>query len=65
MSFANQALGAEWMARNGPSLEKRVYPIPEDIDREIARIKLHAMGVRIDTLTPAQEKYLASWEEGT
>ena len=65
MSFANQALGAEWMARNGPSLEKRVYPIPEDIDREIARIKLHAMGVRIDTLTPEQEKYLASWEEGT
>ncbi len=65
MSFANQALGAEWMARNGPSLEKRVYPIPEDIDKEIARLKLHAMGVRIDTLTPAQEKYLASWEEGT
>ena len=65
MSFANQALGAEWMARNGPSLEKRVYPIPEDIDKEIARLKLHAMGVRIDQLTPAQEKYLASWEEGT
>jgi adenosylhomocysteinase len=65
MSFANQALGAEWMARNGPSLEKRVYPIPEDIDKEIARLKLHAMGVRIDTLTPEQEKYLASWEEGT
>jgi adenosylhomocysteinase len=65
MSFANQALGAEWMARNGPSLEKRVYPIPEQIDREIARLKLHAMGVRIDTLTAEQEKYLASWEEGT
>ncbi len=65
MSFANQALGAEWMARNGPSLEKRVYPIPEDIDREIARLKLHAMGVQIDRLTPEQEKYLTSWEEGT
>ena len=65
MSFANQALGAEWMAQNGPSLEKRVYPIPQDIDREIARLKLKAMGVQIDTLTPEQEKYLSSWEEGT
>jgi adenosylhomocysteinase len=65
MSFANQALGAEWMAQNGPSLEKRVYPIPQDIDREIARLKLKAMGVQIDTLTPEQEKYLLSWEEGT
>jgi adenosylhomocysteinase len=65
MSFANQALGAEWMAHNGPSLEKRVYNIPEDIDREIARLKLDAMGVEIDTLTAEQAKYLASWEEGT
>jgi adenosylhomocysteinase len=65
MSFANQALGAEWMARNGPSLEKRVYNIPEDIDKEIARLKLNAMGVEIDTLTTEQAKYLASWEEGT
>ena len=65
MSFANQALGAEWMARNGPSLEKRVYAIPEDIDKEIARLKLKAMGVEIDTLTAEQAKYLASWEEGT
>src|SRR5512137_6319 len=65
MSFANQALGAEWMARNGPSLEKRVYDIPQDIDKEIARLKLKAMGVQIDTLTPEQEKYLLSWEEGT
>jgi len=65
MSFANQALGAEWMARNGPSLEKRVYNIPEDIDKEIARLKLNAMGVEIDTLTAEQAKYLASWEEGT
>ena len=65
MSFANQALGAEWMSKNGSSLEKRVYPVPVEIDQEIARIKLHAMGVEIDALTPAQEKYLASWEEGT
>ncbi len=65
MSFANQALGAEWMSLNGSSLEKRVYPIPPEIDREIARLKLHAMGVQIDMLTPEQEKYLSSWEEGT
>ena len=65
MSFANQTLGAEWMAKNGPSLEKRVYSIPTDIDQEIARLKLKAMGVDIDVLTPEQEKYLASWEEGT
>lgn len=65
MSFANQALGSEWMARNSASLEKRVYPVPEDIDQEIARLKLQAMGVQIDVLTPEQEKYLASWEEGT
>ena len=65
MSFANQALGAEWMVHNGPSLEKRVYAIPEDIDKEIARLKLNAMGVEIDTLTTEQAKYLASWEEGT
>jgi adenosylhomocysteinase len=65
MSFANQALGAEWMMQNASSLDKRVYPIPTDIDQEIARLKLKAMGVEIDTLTPAQEKYLLSWEEGT
>lgn len=65
MSFANQTLGTEWMARHGSSLEKRVYPIPEDIDKEIARLKLQAMGVQIDVLTPEQEKYLTSWEQGT
>jgi adenosylhomocysteinase len=65
MSFANQALGAEWMSKNGSLLEKRVYPVPVEIDKEIARLKLHAMGVEIDSLTPAQERYLASWEEGT
>jgi len=65
MSFANQALGAEWISKNGPSLDKRVYPVPAEIDQAIARLKLNAMGIEIDTLTPEQEKYLASWEEGT
>lgn len=65
MSFANQALGAVYMLRNADKLEKKVYVIPEEVDQEIARLKLEAMGVRIDMLTPEQEKYLASWEEGT
>jgi adenosylhomocysteinase len=65
MSFANQALSAEYMLTHADELEKTVYPVPEDIDQEIARIKLQAMGVEIDVLTPEQEKYLASWEEGT
>lgn len=65
MSFANQALSAEFMVQNADKLENRVYSVPEEIDREIARIKLEAMGVRIDVLTPAQEEYLNSWEEGT
>jgi len=65
MSFANQALSAEYMAREHTSLEKRVYPVPKDIDREIARLKLASMGVVIDRLTPEQEKYLSSWEMGT
>jgi adenosylhomocysteinase len=65
MSFANQALSAEFMVKNGTSLENKVYSVPEEIDREIARLKLEAMGVRIDALTAEQEKYLASWEEGT
>ena len=65
MSFANQALSAEYMLKHAEELEKTVYPVPEDIDQEIARIKLQAMGVEIDVLTPEQEKYLASWEEGT
>ena len=65
MSFANQALGAEYMARNASKLEKKVYPVPVEIDQDIARLKLHAMGVNIDTLTPEQVKYLASWESGT
>ncbi|MBW2028397.1 MAG: adenosylhomocysteinase [Deltaproteobacteria bacterium] len=65
MSFANQALSAEFMAREGAHLEKKVYPVPREIDREIARLKLESMGVEIDTLTPEQEKYLSSWELGT
>jgi adenosylhomocysteinase len=65
MSFANQALSAEYMVKSGKELQKQVYPVPAEIDREIARLKLRSMGVAIDKLTPAQEKYLASWEEGT
>ena len=65
MSFANQALAAEFVAKNHATLEKRVYDVPEEIDKEIARLKLAAMEVDIDLLTPEQEKYLASWESGT
>jgi adenosylhomocysteinase len=65
MSFANQALCAEYMLNHAEELEHTVYAVPEEIDQQIARIKLEAMGVKIDVLTPEQEKYLASWEEGT
>src|ERR687891_655400 len=65
MSFANQALSVEWLAANAAALEKRVYPVPEDLDREVARLKLETMGVRIDDLTAEQRAYLAEWEEGT
>jgi len=65
MSFANQALCSEWMVKNHRSLEKKVYEVPEDIDKQIARLKLKSMGSRIDTLTPEQVKYLSSWEMGT
>jgi adenosylhomocysteinase len=65
MSFANQALSLEYMVKNADKLEKTVYGVPQDIDLEIARLKLVAMGVKIDTLTPEQEKYLHSWEHGT
>ncbi|MGC8857094.1 MAG: adenosylhomocysteinase [Anaerolineae bacterium] len=65
MSFANQALAAEYMVKNADKLEKRVYSVPQEIDAEIARLKLEAMGVKIDTLTEEQIKYLNSWEEGT
>ena len=65
MSFANQALAAEYMFKNAASLGRRVYPVPKDIDADIARLKLRSMGVEIDVLTPEQEKYLSSWEMGT
>jgi len=65
MSFANQALSAEYMAQNASTLEKNVYTVPQEIDTEIARLKLEALGVKIDTLTPEQVHYLASWQEGT
>ncbi|HVB32938.1 MAG TPA: adenosylhomocysteinase [Patescibacteria group bacterium] len=65
MSFANQALSAEYILKNAASLEKRVYPVPEPIDRHIAKLKLESMGILIDKLTPEQEHYLASWSEGT
>jgi adenosylhomocysteinase len=65
MSFANQALSAEFMVKNHASLEKAVYSVPTDIDEMVARLKLHAMGVQIDTLTDEQRHYLTSWEHGT
>ena len=65
MSFANQALCAEYMAKNFRKLEKKVYSVPEKIDKEIARLKLKSMGIAIDVLTLAQKKYLSSWQEGT
>ena len=65
MSFANQALSAEYMVKEYAKMVKKVYPVPQDIDKEIARLKLASMGIEIDTLTPEQEKYLSSWEMGT
>ena len=65
MSFANQALAAEHIAKNHAELERKVYVVPEDIDKEIAKLKLESMGIAIDTLTAEQEKYLTSWDQGT
>jgi len=65
MSFANQALSTEYAVRHAASLERRVYPVPREIDEEIARLKLATMGVTIDVLTADQSRYLASWDEGT
>lgn len=65
MSFANQALCAQYMAKHYRKLNNQVYTVPEDIDKNIARLKLKSMGIKIDTLTPEQKKYLASWEMGT
>jgi len=65
MSFANQALSCEYMIKNHDNLEKKVYSVPEEIDKEIAKIKLEAMGIKVDVLSAEQVKYLNSWEEGT
>ena len=65
MSFANQALSCEYLVKNYKGLEKRVFPVPVELDKRVARLKLEAMGVKIDKLTPQQEEYLASWSEGT
>ncbi|MFC1958227.1 adenosylhomocysteinase, partial [Chloroflexota bacterium] len=65
MSFADQALCQEYIVKNRDKLECRVYPVPEEIDKQVARLKLDSMGIKIDTLTPEQEQYLHSWQEGT
>ena len=65
MSFANQALASLYLVQNRGRLERKVYKVPEEIDKEIARLKLKSMGIRIDTLTAEQKKYLDSWEAGT
>ena len=65
MSFANQALCLEYIAKNKNRLKTKVYPVPEEIDKQVAQLKLNSMGIDIDSLTPEQEKYLTSWEEGT
>jgi adenosylhomocysteinase len=65
MSFADQALSLEYLVKNHSSLEKQVYKVPEDLDKRVAKLKLESMGIKIDRLTPEQEEYLASWNEGT
>ncbi len=65
MSFANQALSSEYMVKNHSKLENKVYSVPEELDKQVAKLKLESMGVHIDRLTPEQEEYLAGWSEGT
>jgi adenosylhomocysteinase len=65
MSFANQALGLEWLRGHAVELTPEVHGIPDEIDREVARLKLESMGIRIDPLTPEQQAYAESWESGT
>ncbi|MFB0509046.1 MAG: adenosylhomocysteinase, partial [bacterium] len=65
MSFANQALACEYLVKQGKKLEKKVYKLPDELDMEIARLKLKSMGIAIDTLTPFQKKYISSWQHGT
>jgi adenosylhomocysteinase len=65
MSFANQAMSVEFLKKKHKSLKRDVYKVPDDIDREVARLKLRSMEIDIDTLTPEQDKYLRTWSEGT
>ena len=65
MSFADQALTMVWLASHGPGLAPGVYDVPADIDAEVARLKLDSLGIGLDTITPAQEAYLTSWEQGS
>jgi adenosylhomocysteinase len=65
MSFANQALSVDYLVKNHQNLEKRVYSVPDELDKRVARLKLESMGIKIDRLTPEQEEYLSSWSEGT
>ena len=65
MSFADQALSVEYMVKNCKTLEKRVYRVPEELDKRVAKLKLESMGIKIDKLSPEQEEYLAGWSEGT
>jgi adenosylhomocysteinase len=65
MSFADQALSCEYMVKNHSTLEKKVYTVPVDLDKRVAKLKLESLGIKIDRLTSEQEEYLASWSEGT
>ena len=65
MSFADQALSVEYLVKHHAELQKKVYSVPDDLDKRVARLKLESMGIKIDRLTPEQEEYLASWSEGT
>jgi len=65
MSFADQALSVEYMVKNAKKLEKRVYKVPDELDKRVAKLKLESMAIKIDRLTPEQEEYLAGWSEGT
>jgi len=65
MSFANQALCMEYLVKNQGKLENKVYSVPDEIDKNVAKLKLDSMGIKIDRLTPEQQAYLDSWQEGT
>ena len=65
MSFADQALSVDYLVKNHTTLEKKVFPVPEELDKRVAKLKLESMGIKIDRLTLEQEEYLASWSEGT